>query len=90
MRQLQTELAISTRSQGYAEITGEARRFVEASGMETGQLTLLVQHTSASPLIQENADKPPRWSPPGRRSYGSSGLGGDGGSEVRTPDCRDQ
>lgn len=56
MRQLQTELAISTRGQGFTEITDEARRFVEASGMETGQLTLFVQHTSASLLIQENAD----------------------------------
>lgn len=56
MRQLQNELVISTRGQGFTEITGEARRFVEASGMETGQLTLFVQHTSASLLIQENAD----------------------------------
>lgn len=56
MRQLQNELAISTRGQGFTEITDEARRFAEASGMETGQLTLFVQHTSASLLIQENAD----------------------------------
>lgn len=56
MRQLQSEIAISTRGQGFTEITDEARRFVAASGMATGQLTLFVQHTSASLLIQENAD----------------------------------
>lgn len=56
MRQLQSEIAISTQGQGFTEITSEARRFVKASGMLTGQLTLFVQHTSASLLIQENAD----------------------------------
>ena len=56
MRQRQNEIAISTRGQGFTEITGEAHRFVEASGIATGQLTLFVQHTSASLLIQENAD----------------------------------
>lgn len=56
MRQLQDEIAIATQGQGFAEITGEARRFVKASGILTGQLTLFVQHTSASLLIQENAD----------------------------------
>jgi secondary thiamine-phosphate synthase enzyme len=56
MRQLQSEIAISTRGQGFTDITGEARRFVAASSMATGQLTLFVQHTSASLLIQENAD----------------------------------
>lgn len=56
MRQLQNEIAISTRGQGFTEITGEARRFVKQSGIRLGQLTLFVQHTSASLLIQENAD----------------------------------
>lgn len=56
MRQLQDEIAISTRGQGLYEITDEARRLVEASGIAMGQLTLFVQHTSASLLIQENAD----------------------------------
>ncbi len=56
MRQLQDEIAIATQGQSLTEITGEARRFVTASGILTGQLTLFVQHTSASLLIQENAD----------------------------------
>jgi len=56
MRQLQDEIAITTRGQGFTEITGEARHFVKVSGILTGQLTLFVQHTSASLLIQENAD----------------------------------
>ncbi|MFZ5672358.1 MAG: secondary thiamine-phosphate synthase enzyme YjbQ [Pseudomonadota bacterium] len=56
MRQLQHEITIRTPGQGFTEITGEARRFVEAAGIATGQLTLFLQHTSASLLIQENAD----------------------------------
>src|SRR5690349_2493412 len=56
MRQLQDEIAISTQGQGLYEITGEAQSFVGTSGIAMGQLTLFVQHTSASLLIQENAD----------------------------------
>jgi secondary thiamine-phosphate synthase enzyme len=38
------------------ELTREVRRWVSASGIRTGLLTLHVRHTSASILIQENAD----------------------------------
>ena len=56
MRQFQDEIGISTRGQALYEITGEAQDFVGRSGIALGQLTLFVQHTSASLLIQENAD----------------------------------
>lgn len=37
------------------ELTGEVMRWVENTGIETGLLTVLCQHTSASLTIQENA-----------------------------------
>lgn len=56
MRQARHEIQIMTKGQGLYEFTDEALRFTKASGISTGQLTLFVQHTSASLLIQENAD----------------------------------
>ncbi|MDR3448712.1 MAG: secondary thiamine-phosphate synthase enzyme YjbQ [Alphaproteobacteria bacterium] len=56
MRQSQQILSLATRGRGLLEFTDEARAFVRASGLATGQLTLFCRHTSASLLIQENAD----------------------------------
>ena len=50
------ELSISTRGRAFFEITQEVERHVTASGFKTGLATLHVRHTSASLLIQENAD----------------------------------
>ena len=55
-RQFFHELSVSTRGRGFYELTADARRFVRDSGITTGLLTLHVRHTSASLLIQENAD----------------------------------
>lgn len=41
---------------GLYEMTREVEACVSASGVEEGLCTLFVQHTSASLLIQENAD----------------------------------
>jgi secondary thiamine-phosphate synthase enzyme len=53
---MQTVLSIATDGPGLYEITREAAAFVATSGIEQGLLTLFVQHTSCSLLIQENAD----------------------------------
>jgi len=50
----QTEFTINTEGPGLYEVTGEVRDWL--SGQGTGLLTLFVRHTSASLLIQENAD----------------------------------
>ncbi|MEG3177919.1 secondary thiamine-phosphate synthase enzyme YjbQ [Sphingomonas sp. RB3P16] len=55
MRQTSTELIIPTPGQGLHEISDAVLRWVAASAIETGLLTLFVRHTSASLLIQENA-----------------------------------
>lgn len=56
MRQAQTEITVSTRGQGLYEMSAEARAFVAETGLATGQLTAFCRHTSASLVIQENAD----------------------------------
>lgn len=56
MQQIQKELTVGTSGEGLYEITAAARSFVEASGMALGQLTCFCRHTSASLVIQENAD----------------------------------
>ncbi|MCH7871318.1 MAG: YjbQ family protein [Planctomycetes bacterium] len=48
--------AIQTRGQGLHEITDRVRGLVRESGLSEGLCTLMIQHTSASLTIQENAD----------------------------------
>ena len=56
MRQAAHHLTVATRGKGFYEVTDEVLRWVEKTGIRTGLLTLFLQHTSASLLIQENAD----------------------------------
>jgi secondary thiamine-phosphate synthase enzyme len=51
---MQTEFEISTLGAGLYEFTGDVARWLAGGG--DGVLTLMVRHTSASLLIQENAD----------------------------------
>jgi secondary thiamine-phosphate synthase enzyme len=56
LRQAQTRLDVSTRGAGLTDITGVVRDWVAAQDIASGLLTVFVRHTSASLLIQENAD----------------------------------
>jgi secondary thiamine-phosphate synthase enzyme len=56
LRQLATMLAFETRGRGLVDITGPVADWAEASRMATGLVTLFIRHTSASLVIQENAD----------------------------------
>lgn len=56
MRQAVTTLTVATRGRGLIEITPQVRDWIGASGIGEGLLTVFVRHTSASLLIQENAD----------------------------------
>jgi secondary thiamine-phosphate synthase enzyme len=56
MRQAVETLEFATHGQGLVDITGEVRRWQAAQPIATGLLTLFCRHTSASLLIQENAD----------------------------------
>ena len=50
------ELVVETPGEGFTDITRDVARFVEQSGAADGVLLLYLRHTSASLLIQENAD----------------------------------
>lgn len=56
MRQAFTEIVIATRGRAFYEFTDEAQRELAATKLKDGLCTIQVQHTSASLLIQENAD----------------------------------
>ena len=49
-------LTIETRGQGMREITREVEKILEGEGIQEGLCTLFLRHTSASLVIQENAD----------------------------------
>jgi secondary thiamine-phosphate synthase enzyme len=52
----QHRIEIRTSGQGLYEFTDRVVDFVRQSGVDEGLLTIFVRHTSASLLIQENAD----------------------------------
>jgi secondary thiamine-phosphate synthase enzyme len=56
LRQAATTLVVETRGRGLVEFTRQAAAWLAQSGIESGLLTLFVRHTSASLLVQENAD----------------------------------
>ena len=56
MRQALEHLHVGTRGRGLIEITTEVREFVDRQQIHSGLLTVFCRHTSASLLIQENAD----------------------------------
>jgi secondary thiamine-phosphate synthase enzyme len=56
MRQALHSLHIQTHGKGLVEITQKVSAFVAGQNISTGLLTVFCRHTSASLLIQENAD----------------------------------
>jgi len=49
-------LNVATSGEGFVDITREAARFLERIGARDGALFLFIRHTSASLVVQENAD----------------------------------
>ena len=56
MKQFFTKLQVSTRGRGLVNVTEKISTWVRSENIETGLLTVFIQHTSASLVIQENAD----------------------------------
>ena len=50
------QLSVETRGQGLYDITSKVQSFVTDSSVSEGLCTVFVRHTSASLVIQENAD----------------------------------
>ena len=56
MRQAAHTLTLQTKGQGLYEFTDKVLRWLATENFSTGLLTVYCRHTSASLLIQENAD----------------------------------
>ncbi|MCH9765970.1 MAG: secondary thiamine-phosphate synthase enzyme YjbQ [Alphaproteobacteria bacterium] len=56
MKNESKEISVATRGPRLYEISDEARHFVRECGVTSGLLTAYCRHTSASLIIQENAD----------------------------------
>jgi len=56
MQQAFKTLEIATRGRGLVDFTHQVRGWVSSTGIGSGLLTVFIRHTSASLLIQENAD----------------------------------
>jgi len=86
MRQAARTLQIDTSGQGFYPITPAVEAFARSLDMQTGLLTVFCRHTSASLLIQENADSTvladlerflARIAPEGRGLYAHESEGAD-------------
>ncbi|MGO4851437.1 secondary thiamine-phosphate synthase enzyme YjbQ [Phaeovulum sp. W22_SRMD_FR3] len=53
---MHSRFTLQTHGAGLYEFTRQVQRWVESAAVEEALLTLFVRHTSASLLIQENAD----------------------------------
>ena len=56
LRQAFHELTIATRGRGLYDFTAEVERWIAREKFKAGLVTLHLKHTSASLVIQENAD----------------------------------
>jgi secondary thiamine-phosphate synthase enzyme len=56
LRQIFHELTVATRGRGLYEFTSDVEKWLAQNQCGDGLLTVHLQHTSASLLIQENAD----------------------------------
>lgn len=52
----QQEIEVNTKGSSLNSITAKVAQVVTSSGIHTGLCTIFIRHTSASLLIQENAD----------------------------------
>jgi secondary thiamine-phosphate synthase enzyme len=56
MKQAPTQITVATAGHGLTEVTAPIRDWVAEQAVTTGLLTVWCRHTSASLLVQENAD----------------------------------
>jgi secondary thiamine-phosphate synthase enzyme len=52
----QRVMSVPTKGRGLYDVTAEVAALVAGSGVETGLCTVFLRHTSASLVVQENAD----------------------------------
>jgi secondary thiamine-phosphate synthase enzyme len=57
LKQAHDRILVSTRGQGFIDLTGQVAGWLKQIDADAGLITLFVRHTSASLTIQENADR---------------------------------
>ena len=56
LRQAQGQLVVDTARRGLFDVTSRLTKFLSEQGVRDGLLTVFIRHTSASLVVQENAD----------------------------------
>ena len=56
LRQTSDTIEVKTRGRGLVDLTADVGAFVRRAAIAEGLLTLFIRHTSASLVVQENAD----------------------------------
>lgn len=56
MKQALHRITVATSGQGFTDVTGRLAEWVAAVGLDSGLLTVWCRHSSASLVVQENAD----------------------------------
>ena len=56
LTQATTTITVSTRGPGFTDLTTKVREWLDEIGAHEGLLTAYIRHTSASLVVQENAD----------------------------------
>ena len=56
MSHYQKAISLQTTGKSFHDITAKIESIVAQSGVDVGLCTIFIQHTSASVVIQENAD----------------------------------
>lgn len=56
MKQAQSQFSVATKGRGIYAISKEVEGWTQSQNIRSGLLTLFIPHTSASLIIQENAD----------------------------------
>jgi secondary thiamine-phosphate synthase enzyme len=75
VRQAQGTITVQTRRQGNTDISRQVAQWVEDQGMDTGLLTVFLQHVSAHLSLQEHSDRDDLYTFFSRMEHAPAGFG---------------
>lgn len=56
LKQALHSIVVATKGRGFTDATGELQRWLQSVDAKDGLITVFIRHTSASLIVQENAD----------------------------------